>query len=476
MAHDDEYYLKRALLRRALVHLCVPMMAAMSVGVVYNIVNAGFIGSLHSTPLLSAITFGLPVFALMMAAGGVFGVGGGSAVSRLIGDLDTAPEPEAVVLRIRQLAAFAVWGAFALGVVVASVGLLTLHPIVHLLGADTAAAGPTALYVGVMFAFAPALVLAFAVEQVVRAEGAARASMTGLILSTVANLGLDVAFILVLRWGVAGAALAIGLSNVVTVAYLGWHLHTRGRLIRISPRSLWAHPKALRPVAGEVFGVGVSELLMSSFLIVSSLLLNNVAVAYGDAVLAGFGVALRVVQLPEFLCMGVFMGVLPLLAVSHGARDVARLRAAVRQSGVWIATLVLLFATPVFLFREQVLHLFSTSPDVTGIGAQILVAMLVSALFNGFTGLVIAIFQATGRALAATVMSVTQGLLFIPVLFVARGLWALQGVIWSATIAEALTFAVGTALFAAHRGLLRVPSHAPVAGTAAGTDILTTAV
>src|SRR3954464_8142357 len=70
---------------RALVHLCVPMAAAMIVGAVYNVINAGFIGSLHDSALLAAVTFGTPVLGLVMAVVGVFGVGGGALISRLLG-------------------------------------------------------------------------------------------------------------------------------------------------------------------------------------------------------------------------------------------------------------------------------------------------------------------------------------------------------------------------------------------------------
>ena len=74
----NRWYLSAAPIVRALVHLCVPMAAAMIVGAVYNVINAGFIGSLHDTALLAAITFGTPLLGLVMAVGGVFGVGGGA--------------------------------------------------------------------------------------------------------------------------------------------------------------------------------------------------------------------------------------------------------------------------------------------------------------------------------------------------------------------------------------------------------------
>src|SRR5664279_6102028 len=81
----NRWYLSAAPIVRTLVHLCVPMAAAMIVGAIYNLINAGFIGSLHDTALLAAITFAAPLLGLVMGVGGVFGVGGGALISRLLG-------------------------------------------------------------------------------------------------------------------------------------------------------------------------------------------------------------------------------------------------------------------------------------------------------------------------------------------------------------------------------------------------------
>ena len=87
----NRWYLSAAPIVRALVHLCVPMAAAMIVGAVYNLINAGFIGSLHDPTLLAAITFGAPLLGLVMGVGGVFGVGGGALISRLLGAAEHEP-------------------------------------------------------------------------------------------------------------------------------------------------------------------------------------------------------------------------------------------------------------------------------------------------------------------------------------------------------------------------------------------------
>ena len=120
----------------------------------------------------------------------------------------------------------------------------------------------------------------------------------------------------------------------------------------LAPRWFTLSPTVVKPV----LGVGVGELLQAGFLIVTSLVLNNLAAAYGDGPLAAMGVAVRIAQVPEFLVMGVTLGVLPLLAYSYGKGDRARLTAALRASALTVGGIALVFAATVFVFREQVVR------------------------------------------------------------------------------------------------------------------------
>ena len=440
----NRWYLSTAPILRALVHLCVPMAAAMIVGAVYNVINAGFIGSLHDSSLLAAITFGTPLLGLVMAVGGVFGVGGGALISRLLGAAEREPAKAA---EIKHVSSFAVWGSAIAGAVLGGIGLLLLHPLVTLLGADAAAVPATSSYVAVMLAFVPVLAAAFCLEQLVRAEGAARQVMIGLIGSVVANLVFDVLFILVLDWGVAGVALSMGLSNLGIVAYFALWLHRHSEHMSLAPRWFTLSPTVLKPV----FGVGIGELLQSAFLIITSLVLNNLAVAYGDTALAAMGVAVRIAQVPEFLVMGVTLGVLPLLAYSYGKGDRARLMSALRASAITVGLIALIFSTAVFVFRAQVFSAFSSDSSVLTIGVTLLTAQLGAMVGNGFTGLITSLFQATGRALAATVMSVTQGVLFIPIVIIGNLWFGLTGIIWALTVTEGIVFGVGLVMWLASR-------------------------
>lgn len=440
----DRWYLSSAPIVRSLVHLCVPMAAALIVGAVYNLINAGVIGSLHDTTLLAAVTFGLPLLGLVMAVGNVFGVGGGTLVSRLLG---ASEHEDAPADQIKRVASFAVWGSVIVGAVLGGLGLVLLDPLVQLLGADAASTAATTDFVAVLLAFVPVLAAAVCLEQIVRAEGASRQVMVGLMASTVVNLLLDLLFILVLRWGVAGAAAAVGIANLVTVVYFVTWLQRHSTQISLAPRWFTLSPAVLKPV----LGVGVSALLQSAFLIVTALVLNNLAAAYGDAPLAAMGVAVRIAQVPEFLVMGVTIGVLPLLAYSYGKGDRDRLTSALRGSAVTVGGIVLVFSTAVFVLREQVFTAFVSDRSVLAIGVTILTAQLVAMIANGFAGLLTSLFQATGRAAAATVMSVTQGVLFIPVVILGNLWFGLPGVIWALTVSECAVLVVGAAMWLTSR-------------------------
>lgn len=436
----NRWFLSAAPIGRALVHLCVPMAAAMIVGAVYNVLNAGFIGSLHDTALLAAITFGTPLLGLVMAIGGVFGVGGGALISRMLGAAESDPSAAG---KIKYVSSFAVWGSVIAGAVFGVAGLLLLHPLVSLLGADAAALSATRSYVAVMLAFVPVLAAAFCLEQLVRAEGAARQAMIGLIASTIAAVAFDVLFILVLHWGVAGAALSTGLANLVTVIYFAAWLQRHSENVSLAPRWFTLSPAVLKPV----FGVGAGELIQSAFLIITTLVLNNLAAAYGDGPLAAMGVAVRIAQVPEFLVMGVTIGVLPLLAYSYGKGDRSRLSAALRSSAITVGVIVGVFSVAVFLFRDQVFSTFVADRSVLAVGVSILTAQLVAMIANGFTGLITSLFQATGRAMPAMVMSLAQGVLFIPIVLLGNLWFGLSGIIWALTVTEGLVFVVALVLW-----------------------------
>lgn len=435
MKQTDEFYLTKASIPKAIAHLSIPMMLGMSVGVIYNIINAFFIGMLHDTSMLTAVTLGLPMFTVLMAIGNMFGVGGGTYISRLLGKKANT--------EAKRVSAFVLYGSLALGIVCAIVLGIMINPVTHFLGADAASFIHTKNYTLALLICSPLIIANFALEQVVRAEGASKISMNGMLIGTLVNLIFDPLLILYFDFNVVGAAVSVGLASAFSLVYYAFYLEKKS--VYLSIHFKWF--QVTKEIISNVFKIGVSELLLSLFLIVTTLILNYYSIGYGEGVVAGFGVALRVVQLPEFICMGLYMGIIPLLAYNYSAGNIARFEKAIRFTAISIGAIVLVISSLVFLFRFQVMQLFTESPSVVLLGVHIMVAMLISSLFSGFTGLFTSTFQAIGKAIPATIMSVSQGIIFIPVIILAQHYFGLVGVIWSLTTTEILTCMIGVILF-----------------------------
>lgn len=435
MKLSDQYYLESAPIRKSIAHLSIPMMIGLSVTTVYNMLNIFFIGLLRNTDMLSAITLGLPILTLLMAFGSLFGVGGGSFVSRLIGQ----KEPE----KGKKIAGYTFYGSIIAGVVIAFLAFLFIDPIVHLLGADAATFEYTKNYALILFAGSFVIVLNFSLEQLVRSEGASRVSMYGMLISTLLSLLFDPLFILILGWNVAGAAFAMVLANLGSVIYYVYFLEKKSAHLK----GFIKHLKIPIQDQLEIYKIGVSELVSFVFMIVTTLLLNRFAIEYGNDVLASFGVASRIVQIPEFLSMGLFLGMIPFFATNFGSKNFDRLNAGIKQSALWVGMISVVFLGLVYVFREPIFKLFSNDVSLLSIGTYIMATMLISAVFNGFTELFMGVFQATGQGTFLTIMSVMKGVLFIPVIILLHYWFGLHGVIWSLAITEVITCLMGTILF-----------------------------
>lgn len=432
---SENNYFEDAPAWSAIAHMSIPMMLGLCVNLIYNIVDAFFIGQLHQTPMLSAIALALPLFSTQMAVGNLFGTGGGTFISRLLGE----KKPD----EAKKVATVTVFYSLLAGTVFLALLLPLLPFVLRLLGAAGDTLAPTHDFVLVMLLGTPAMIANGALEQVVRAEGASKTSMLGMGFSVAVNIALDPVFLFCCHLGVAGAALATVLGNVAAVAfYIVWlkrrspHLDISFSLFRPTVR-----------MTGEIFKIGVTALIDAAFLTVSALLFNNLLAAHGDAAVAAVGISQRVVQLPDFIGMGLFMGAVPLIAYAFSAGNLNRMLEVIRKTAAAVTILVLVVAGAMFLFRTQVLALFSSDPRVVETGLVILAALLLASLFTSLTGLFTGIFQGIGREKEAAVMSSLQGVLFIPIMFAGNAVFGLNGVIWSLTVSQAAASIIGLALW-----------------------------
>ncbi|MCC0641065.1 MULTISPECIES: MATE family efflux transporter [unclassified Clostridioides] len=428
-------YLKEEPIKKTILYLSIPMMIGMSAGTIYNVINAYFIGLVHDTAMLSAITLGLPIFTILMAFGNMFGVGGSTFITRLIAQNNSD--------EAKKIAGYTFYASIITGLLIGLIGYLLMNPIIRLLGSDMTTFEYTKQYAITLFVGGFSIILNFSLEQIVRSEGASKESMYGMFVSVIVSIILDVLFILVLNMHVYGAALSMILSNIASSAYYVWYLNVKSENLR----GFLHYIKISINSQVEIYKVGVSQLIQCSFLIVTTLLSNNYSMQYGNNIVASFGIALRIAQIPEFFVMGIVLGVMPLIAYNFSNKNIPRLKESIKYSALFIFVIAVVFSGVVYIFRTQVIQTFSVDTSVIEIGTYVLVAMLVSALFNGVTSLFMTIYQASGKGIETGIMSISQGGLYIPIVILLNYFYGLDGLIWSMTVTEIITFLIGAVLY-----------------------------
>jgi len=442
MEAQNLHYFEKAPIAKAVAHFAVPMMLGTSMSVIYSILNAYFLGTLHNTVMLTALALTLPLFAVIMALGNLLGIGSGAFISRLLGEKKYED--------VKHVSAFAFYSSLVLGLIAIAVGLPLIDSIVQGLGATPGSFGFTKDYVTMMLIGSPFIVLFFTLENIVRSEGAAITSMIGMMLSVVVNIVLDALVIFVFHWDVIGVASATVVSNMVASAFYAWHMGFKSQFLTISVR--WF--KVTKEILSNVFKIGVPVFVMSVFLGAMSLIFNHFLVEYGEKAVAGYGISSRLLQFPEFILMGLCEGVVPLIAFSFTANKL-RMKHTIAFTIKTIVALAVVFGVVVYLISDHLIGLFTNDPQLIEMGSYILHVTFLSLFITGMTSLFTGIFQATAQGTAAFIMSVIQGFTLIPVLYIANRMHGFHGVVWSLVIADAVAFLVGAIMLYALRTRLQ---------------------
>ena len=408
--------------------LCVPAILIMLVMVLYHMADVFFIGQTGDANKVAAVTLASPLFSILSGLGVLLGNGGCTAISLALGKGEYG--------RIKNISAFAVWGAVAIGVVFAVIVLPLMDPICRLLGANEETRGFTAEYLRVIAIGAPVIMLTNVVPALIRADGSTTDSMIGNMLGTVINIALDPLLISALGMGVSGAAIATVIANMVSLGYYAFFLRTKGKIYSISPKDF----SMRKDVVWIVLSLGLPMSCATVLGSVSSTIVNNLMMQYGSIAVAGQSVAGRIGQMISMTVMGVCMGMQPAISFNYSARNHRRLtEILMKTTGLAVVAGTVLSAL-CLIFRDQLLNAFLDDPNVLGIGRICLLASIVIGPFFGFYQICTTYLQAAGKSTQAIIVSLLEkGIVYIPMVFLMNALFKMYGIIFAATVTTVLS-------------------------------------
>ncbi|MGZ2417332.1 MATE family, multidrug efflux pump [Staphylococcus caledonicus] len=449
MKDEQLYYFEKSPIFKVMMHFSLPMMIGSLLSVIYGILNVYFIGFLDNSHMISAISLTLPIFAVLMAFGNLFGVGGGTYISRLLGAKDYT--------KTNYVSSFSIYSSIALGIIIAIITLPFTDQIASVLGASGETLRYTSDYIKIEFLSTPFVILFFVLEQFARAVGKPIVSMVGMLSSVVLNMILDPILIFGFHLDVVGAALGTAISNVVAALFFVIYFARKSDSLSLNIK----FAKPTKALMQEVFKIGIPAFLMVVLMGVTGLVVNLFLAHYGNYAIASYGISFRLVQFPELIIMGLSEGVVPLIAYNFVSNK-TRMKDTIKVVIMSIAVIFAVCMTVVLLFGHSIVQLFSTDPQIVTLATFILKVTMTSLLLNGIGFLFTGMLQATGQGRGATIMAIAQGTIIIPVLFVMNALFGLAGVIWSLLIAETICALLAMLIVYLLRNRLTVDTQALV--------------
>lgn len=410
----------------------IPSVVSMIMVLVYNLADTFFIGQTKDALMMAAVSLATPAFLFFMAVGMLFGIGGTSLISRMLGQgrADDA----------RHTCSFCFWTGAAVGVIGMIVILTAIDPVCSLVGATPATVGYVKQYLQIVAIGVPFLVIGNSFSNIIRAEGKANKAMMGMILGNVANIILDPIMILGFGWNVAGAAIATVIGQVLSAGfYIAHFMMGQSSLsIRLKDYRAGGH------IATGVFAIGIPASLNSILMSTSNILVNKLMTNHGDMAVAGLGVAMKVNMVAVMLLIGVGTGIQPLLGYNFGAGNRKRFMGILRFSLILAVSLSLIMSIICYLGAGPMVNAFLENPNVYDFGMEFARTLIISGPVLGVLFVMINTIQSMGAAVPSLILSISrQGILYIPVLFLFNRIF---GTASTLVLAQPVTDYLSTAL------------------------------
>ncbi len=436
---------------KALLALGIPTMIGMLINALYNLVDTYFVGGL-GTDQMGAVTVAFPLGQIVVGLGLLFGNGAAAYLSRLLGrgDKDTA----------NKVASTAIYSGVSIGAVVILLSVIFLEPILKQAGAIESVMPYAITYTRIYIVFSIFNVFNVTMNNIVSSEGAAKTAMCALMAGAVLNVILDPVFIYTLNLGVAGAAIATAISQIVsTLVYLCYILRRKSVFSFSIKECCFA-----KEIMSEILKIGIPTLIFQLLTSLSISMINSAAKEYGGSALAAMGPVTKIMSMGTLIVFGFLKGFQPIAGFSYGAKKFDRLREAIKTAILWSTAFCVIFGVIAAVFSTQIVSLFTKEDaEMVRVGSIALRANGLSFVLFGFYTVYSFLFLVMGKAAEGCILGACrQGICFVPAILILPAVWGLSGVLCAQPMADIIS-AIVTVVMAVrlHRGLRIAETHIP---------------
>ncbi|MDP2790427.1 MAG: MATE family efflux transporter [Rectinemataceae bacterium] len=386
---------------RQLIGFALPMLLGNIFQQLYNMVDSFVVGRFLGTTALAAVGVSFPIIFFMLAL--IMGVAMGSTV--LISQYFGAKDPES----LRKVISTSYIFLFIAGTIMTVIGVFSTPFILRLLAVPDSIMPEASAYLKIIFTGMLATFGYNGVAAMLRGLGDSKTPLYLLIASTLINIILDLLFVVVFHWGVAGAAWATVIAQGVSFIGALIILDTRNPYVRLDGRNL----KWDKAIFAQILRIGLPTGLQQTLVSLGMMLLTRIVNGFGPLAMAAYTAAVRIDSIASMPAMNLSQAVTTFTGQNMGAGKTDRVRRG-HLSAIAVSTAISLVMTLcVALFGRQLMSIFTVDPEVVAIGSQYL---LIVGLFYAVFGIM---FINNGVMRGA-------GDVFIPMISTILALWVVR--------------------------------------------------
>lgn len=423
---------------KLLRNFAIPSIVAMVVSALYNIVDQIFIGQGVGVYGNAATNIAFPLTTLCVAVALLFGTGCSSKFSLSLGAGKSHEAADAIGNTL-----ICVFGA---GIIIMVAVLIFLEPLMVLFGATSEVLDLAKTYTWFTAFGIPFMIYTTASSHIIRADGSPKYSMFCIIFGAVLNTILDPIFIFVFDMGIAGAAIATSLSQVVS-CLIAFRYVFRFKNVQLSRDNFRIKATMVKTVTS----LGMSGAFNQLSLLIVQIMMNNALTHYGgmsiygsEIALAVSGIVMKVYMLFLSIIIGIAQGNQPIVGFNYGAQNYLRVRHAYTLAVIAATCISTLGFVCFQLFPRQIIGIFGTGSEEYFIFAEYYFRTFMMASFlNGIQPVTGNFFTAIGKPIKGIFISMTRQILFlIPLILILPVFFGIDGILFAGSIADTVAFIV----------------------------------
>ena len=417
---------------RRLLRFTFPSIIMLVFTSIYGVADGFFVSNFVGKTPFASVNFIYPLLIMLGSVGFMFGTGGTALISKTMG--------EGNFQKANESFSMLVWTSAGLGVALGVLGLFLLRPVASAMGAEGELLSGCVLYGGIILLSLPFYVLQYEFQCLFATAGKPKLGLFVTVAAGMTNIVLDALFTAVLHWGLAGAAAATALSQVVggviPLIYFGRKNSSLLRLTRFR-----FDFRALAKACGN----GASEFLSSVSGSLVSMLYNIQLMKYaGENGVAAYGVLMYVNMIFLAIFIGYSVGVAPVIGFQYGAGKRDELHSLLKKSLTIIAiTAALMFAAGELLARPLSMLYVSYDADLLALTLRAFSIFSFSFLLAGFSSFGSAFFTALNNGGVSAAISFLRTLVFqVAAVLTFPRIWDIDGIWFSIVGAEVMAVVV----------------------------------